>query len=197
MTATATIAELEGDLAARYARIASLEAENAALRAELARLRPPPVPAAVSDLDGPTTISTVKNRIILPTRDELYRLEEMVYRAYPKLKAGGDSNSFRAAFFRLTYTRRAERLDAKRSLDWWVDQAEDWLKAQNYYPSRPADQSFVAACVAMGDIAFSTPAKFPSMSLGLTGLPQFEALPGRWRAMLASGRVPEPIDMPS
>ena len=72
------------------ARIAALERENAALRAEVERLRPPPVPAAVSYPDyGHTTISTVKNRIILPTRDELHRLEEMVYRAYPKLKAGG------------------------------------------------------------------------------------------------------------
>jgi hypothetical protein len=33
----------------------------------------------------------------------------------------GDSDSFRAAFHRLTYTRRAERLDNKRSLDFWVD----------------------------------------------------------------------------
>jgi hypothetical protein len=93
----------------------------------------------------------------------------------------------------LTYTRRAERLDTKRSLDFWVDQCEDWLKAQNYYPSRPADQSFVAACVAMGDIAFSDPSRFPSMSLGITALPQFEALPGRWHEVLASGRVAVPL----
>jgi hypothetical protein len=88
---------------------------------------------------------------------------------------------------------RSFSMDAKRSLDFWVDQCEDWLKAQNFYPSRPADQSFVAACIAMGDIAFSDPRRFPSMSLGITALPQFEALPGRWRAVLASGRVPEPI----
>jgi hypothetical protein len=103
-------------------RLAALEAENRALRAELERRRPPPVPAAVSYPDGHTTVSTVKNRIILPTMDELHRLEEIAYRAYPRLKAGGDSNSFRAAFHRLTYTRRAERLDNKRSLDFWVDQ---------------------------------------------------------------------------
>jgi hypothetical protein len=174
------------------ARILELERENAALRAEVKRWRPPPVPAAASDPDG-HIISTVKNRIILPTVDELRRLEEIVYRAYPRLRAGGDSNSFRAAFFRLTYTRRAERLDAKRSVDWWVDQAEDWLKAQGYYPSRPATQSFAAACIAMGDIAFSDPSQFPGMTLGITALPQFEPLPGRWRAVLASGRVPEPI----
>jgi hypothetical protein len=84
----------------------------------------------------------MKNAVVLPTADELRRLEEIVDRAYPKLRAGGDSNSFRAAFFRLTYTRRAERLDTKRSLDFWVDQAEEWLKAQGYHPSRPATQSF-------------------------------------------------------
>jgi hypothetical protein len=172
-------------LAERDARIERLEAE-------LKRLRPPPVPAAVSYPDGHTTITTVKNRIVLPTADELRRLEEIVHRAYPKLKAGGDSNSFRAAFHRLTYTRRAERLDNKRSLDFWVDQCEDWLKAQNYYPSRPAAQSFVAACIVMGDIAFSDPSRFPSVSLGITALPQFEALPGRWRAVLESGQAPTP-----
>jgi hypothetical protein len=178
------------------ARIRELENEVAALHAKIERLHPPPVPAAVSCPDGHTTISPVKNRIILPTKDELHRLEEMVYRAYPKLKAGGDSESFRAAFHRLTYTRRAERLDTKRSLDFWVDQAEDWLKAQGYYPSRPASQSFVASAIAMGDIAFSDPSRFPSLQLGITALPQFEALPGRWHEVLASGRVPEPIGMP-
>jgi hypothetical protein len=39
---------------------------------------------------------------------------------------------------------RAEKLDTKHSLDWRVGEAEDWLKAQHYYPSRPATQSFVA-----------------------------------------------------
>jgi hypothetical protein len=174
-------------------RIASLEAENAALRAELARLRPPSARAAVFHPDDHTTITYMKNAVVLPTKDELRRLEDIVYRTYPRLKAGGDSDSFRAAFHRLTYTRRAERLDAKRSLDFWVDQAEDWLKAQGYYPSRPATQSFVAACVAMGDIAFSHPSRFPSMILGITALPQFEALPGRWRAVLESGQAPTPV----
>jgi hypothetical protein len=65
------INEWKAALAERDARIERLEAE-------LKRLRPPPVPAALSFPDGHTTISTVKNRIILPTRDELHRLEEMV-----------------------------------------------------------------------------------------------------------------------
>jgi hypothetical protein len=73
------INEWKAALAERDARIERLEAE-------LKRLHPPPVPAAVSYPDGHTAISTVKNRIILPTMDELHRLEEMVYRAYPKLK---------------------------------------------------------------------------------------------------------------
>jgi hypothetical protein len=83
--------------------------------------------------------------------------------------------------------------DTKRSLDWWVDQCEDWLKAQGYYPTRPATQSFVAARIAMGDIAFSDPSRFPSMSLGITALPQFEALPGRWKGVLASNQAPWPV----
>jgi hypothetical protein len=146
--------------------------------------------------DGGVTISTIKYPVVLPTADELRRLEEIAMRQYPKLRAGSDPASFKAAFFRLSYTCRAEKLDTKRCLDWWVDQCEDWLKAQGYYPTRPATQSFVAAAIAMGDIAFSHPSRFPSMSLAITALPQFEALPGRWHEVLASGRVPEPIGMP-
>jgi hypothetical protein len=128
----------------------------AALEAELARIRPKP-PTAVLHPDGHVTVSTVKSRIVLPTLDELHRLEEIVLRVYPKLRAGGDPNSFRAAFHRLTYTHRAEKLDTKRSLDFWLGQCEDWLTAQSYYPSRPATQSFVAAAIAMGDIAAEIP----------------------------------------
>jgi hypothetical protein len=76
------------------ARIADLERENAALRAGIERIKPPPVPAAVSYPDGHTTVAYMKNAVVLPTADELRRLEEIVYRAYPRLKAGGDSQAF-------------------------------------------------------------------------------------------------------
>jgi hypothetical protein len=184
MTQTATadlIGRLEDRIVDLERRLAQYEKPNKT------------APAASPYRDGNVTISTIKYPVVLPTADELRRLEEIVLRQYPKLRAGSDPASFKAAFLRLSYTCRAEKLDTKRSLDWWVDQCEDWLKAQNSYPSRPATQSFVAACVAMGDIAFSDPSRFPSMQLGITALPQFEALPGRWRAVLESGRVPEPI----
>ena len=90
-------------------------------------------PAASPYRDGNVTISTIKYPVVLPTADELRRLEEIVLRQYPKLRAGSDPASFKAAFFRLSYTCRAEKLDTKRCLDWWVDQCEDWLKAQGYY----------------------------------------------------------------
>jgi hypothetical protein len=135
----------------------------------------------------------VRNPVVLPTADELRRLEEIVLSQYPKLRAGGDPASFKASFHRLSYVRRAEKIDTKHSLDWWVGEAEDWLKAQHYYPSRPATQSFVAAVIAMGDIGFSDPNKFPSMELAITGITEHHALPGRWRAILASNQVPLPI----
>jgi hypothetical protein len=182
-----TLTELQRVIVEKDARITVLEAE-------LQRLRPPSLfPTAASYRDRQTTVAYMKNAVVLPTADELRRLEEIVLRAYPKLQAGGDPNSFRAAFHRLTYTRRAERLDNKRSLDFWVDQCEDWLKAQGYHPSRPAIQSFVAATVAMGDIEFTDPSRFPSIRLGITALPQFEALPGRWRQVLESGQAPTPV----
>jgi hypothetical protein len=138
----------------------------------------------------------VKNPVVLPTADELRRLEEIVLRQYPKLRAGGDPASFKASFHRLSYVRRAEKLDTKYSLDWWVGEAEDWLKAQHYYPSRPATQSFVAAAVAMGDIGFSDPNRFPSMELAITGITEFQALPGRWQRVLARGQAPLPVPDP-
>lgn len=189
MTAPQSWAEMKTALQAKDARIAEHEA---ALQAGLAELPSRP-PAAPLFPDGHVTVSHQRSRIVLPTADELSRLEEIVYRAYPRLKAGGDPDSFRAAFFRLTYTRRAEKPDTRRSLDWWLDQAESWLTAQNYYPSRPSKQSFVAACVAAGDIAFTDPSRFPSMMLGITAVPQLEALPGRWRQVLESNQAPPPV----
>jgi hypothetical protein len=47
--------------------------------------------------------------------------------------------------------------------------------------------------IAMGDIGFSDPNKFPSMELAITGITEYHALPGRWRAILASNQVPLPI----
>lgn len=172
--------------------IGRLEDRIVDLERRLAKYENPSKPAPVGDRhpDGHTTVSVLKHPAILPTAKELSRLEDIVYRAYPKLKAGGDSDSFRASFYRLTYTRRADSPDTKRDVEWWVYQAEDWLKAQLYYPSRPAIQSFVAACIAMGDIAFTDPSRFPSMRLGITALPQLEPLPGRWRHVLESGRAP-------
>jgi hypothetical protein len=178
--------------------ISRLEDRIVDLQQRLANYEKPSKRAPVVDRhpDGRTTVSALRHPAILPTTDELRRLEEIVYRAYPKLKAGADSDSFRASFYRLAYTRRADKPDTKRDLEWWVDQAEDWLKAQHYYPSRPAIQSFVAAAVAMGDIAFSDPSRFPSMRLGITALPQFEPLPGRWRAILESNQAPRPVPDP-
>jgi hypothetical protein len=180
-------------------RTADLESKIADLERRLEKYERPskPAPAYERYPDGHVTLSAPHHPAILPAADELRRLEEIVYRAYPKLKAGGAPNSFRASFYRLTYTRRADRIDTKRDIGWWVDMAEDWLKAQHYHPSRPADQSFVAADVAMGDIEFSDPDKFPNMRLGITSLPQLEPLPGRWRAVFrciaASGLVKGPL----
>jgi hypothetical protein len=173
------------------ARIAKLESRNIDLEKRLAKYEKPQRPAPSAAFPGGhTTISHVKNPVVLPTADELGRLEEIVLRAYPRLRAGSDPASFKASFHRLTYVRRAEKLDAKHSLDWWVGQLEDWLRAQQYYPSRPAIQSFVAAAIAMGDIGFSDPNKFPNMEMGITGITEHHALPGRWRAILESNQAP-------
>jgi hypothetical protein len=175
--------------------ISSLEDRIVDLERRLARYEKPDKPALAASpyLDGKVTISTVKYQVVLPTSDELRRLEEIVLRQYPKLRAGSDPASFKASFHRLTYVRRAEKLDTKHSLDWWVGEAEDWLKTQHYYPSRPVTQSFVAAAIAMGDIGFSNPNKFPNMELAITGITELQALPGRWRTILESNQAPLPI----
>jgi hypothetical protein len=161
------------------ARIAKLESRIIDLEKRLAKYEQPERPAPPAAFpDGRAAISHVKNPVVLPTAEELRRLEEIVFRAYPRLRAGSDPASFKASFHRLTYVRRAEKLDTKHSLDWRVGEAEDWLKAQNYYPSRPATQSFVAAAIAMGDIGFSDPNKFPSMELAITGITEHHASPG-------------------
>jgi hypothetical protein len=173
--------------------IGRLEARVVELEKRLAKYENPSIPVVNPHPDGHTTISHVKNPVVLPTPDELRRLEEIALRQYPKLRAGSDPASFRASFHRLSYVRRAEKPDTKHSLDWRVGEAEDWLRAQHSYPSRPALQSFVAAAIAMGDIGFSDPNKFPRMELAITGITEFQALPGRWRQVLESGQAPRPV----
>jgi hypothetical protein len=178
--------------------VGRLEAKVIELERRLARYEKSdnPVRPVSPHLDGHVTVSTLQYKVVLPTWDELRRLEEIVLRQYPKLRAGGDPSSFRASFHRLSYVRRAEKLDTKHSLQWRVGEAEDWLKAQHYYPSRPATQSFVAAAIAMADIGFSDPVKFPSVELALTGITEFQALPGRWKQVLSSGQAPLPVPEP-
>jgi hypothetical protein len=45
----------------------------------------------------------------------------------------------------------------------------------------------------MGDIGFSDPSKFPSMELAITGITEFQVLPGRWRAILESNQAPRQV----
>jgi hypothetical protein len=106
--------------------IGRLEDRIVDLERRLAQYEKPSKQAPATDRypDGHVTMSVPQHPAILPTSAELRRLEEIVYRAYPRLQAGGDPDSFRASFYRLTYTRRADKPDTKRDIDWWVDLAE-------------------------------------------------------------------------
>jgi hypothetical protein len=80
--------------------IARLEDRIVDLERRLAQYETPhkTAPAASPYRDGNVTISTIKYPVVLPTADELRRLEEIVLRQYPKLRAGSDLTSFKAAF---------------------------------------------------------------------------------------------------
>ena len=70
------------------ALIAKLESRIIDLEKRLAKYEKPEKPAPPAAFpDCHATISHVRNPVVLPTAEELHRLEEIVLRQYPKLRS--------------------------------------------------------------------------------------------------------------
>jgi hypothetical protein len=142
-------------------RLAILEAENVALRAELARLRPqPPEPAK---LDGPFK---------LPNAQQMARLIAAVLIKYPMLR---DDRIDAAELFKMTTTafrflsllpRTPGRLDLRYDLLSWYTHAAEAFRAIGLPCSLRGPALHIAA-IAAGDIPYLPPRLFPSAGFGV------------------------------
>jgi hypothetical protein len=142
-------------------RIDDLERENAALRAELARLRPPPPEPA--RLDGPFQ---------LPSARQMTRLIEAVLLQYPVLRDPRiDDAEFlhmTASAFRFlsTLPRTPGKLDLRYDLMSWNGHAADAFRAAGKSCTLRGPALHIAA-IAAGDIPYLPPRLFPSAGFGV------------------------------
>jgi hypothetical protein len=168
---TETVAEMRSRLAAQDVEIAELGQRVAVLEDWAAELRRP-VPASVAapprkaEPDG-VRIFHPQDRpaIELPNDQQMCQLAEIVLAKYPKL--GPDTSNARwrdmnveefhrgfcASFRRIASLNRTDEFNTKRGIRHFVDEAEDWYRAQG----QPTDirwPCYLAAAIAAGDVPF-------------------------------------------
>jgi hypothetical protein len=143
------------------ARIAELERENAALRLELDRLKPPPPEPA--KLDGPFQLASAL---------QMEKLVGAVLARYPSLR---DRNIDDAEFVKMVMTgfrflsglpRTPGRLDLRHDLLSWFSYAAEALRTLGQPCSLRGSALHVAAICA-GDIPFLPVRLFPSTGFGV------------------------------
>jgi len=179
-------------------RIAALEAQAAAITAEIAKLKaerpaaPPPPPrdevriVAINDerSDG------------MPTLRELEKLYAAVRTLSPWPEALVDRyddhrpfRGFSSAFRWVQNMPRAERPNGRVALSFWIDVCRSWLRARDSVASDLGANALILACYACGDISYC-PA---DLQLGVTweiGIIEYggrPADPTAWRRILTGG----------
>ena len=181
-------------------RVAALEAENADLKGRLEALQvllAPTKPAPPRRVEPQVRISSPPlARVALPTPDEFQRLMHVVLDSYPVLKPRGDpadyAAQFRAAFRRLLFLGRKEKLDTDHGLSYWTDECREFLQRhQIACPVSIGGNAFTCAVIAQGDVPHTLGENYPfDLSFGLQwGGGGIEARDW-WRRALAGTLLP-------
>ena len=185
-----------------------LEAENAALRSQLASNTPA----------GASMVRTVASPVIAPAdfpdAQERLSLLRIVFHTHPRLKpnfwtvtSASASLSHDEAFilaqfekaFRWQRTMGRGGLHPTRLLGYATDACREWLEIHHQDRVPPGESIVLAALIAAGDVEFMDPVKyFPNlMRIGLT----YRASEGgraadltTWRRVLGSARAPQGMD---
>jgi hypothetical protein len=185
-------------------RIAQLESDLAALKAQVAPPAPAKIAPAMPKPEG-TTVSfpVARSAFIMPSSDELRRLRDIVFANFAKLNVAdglvfrGDAEQNSAEYFRqfcasfraLGALHRTEKPDRKHYLSHWIDTCEDMLKPMGNSTTL-SGLPFLAAALAHGDIAYA--GLFTEGCVAELGLNAFRIgkPPGdAWRRVLSTGRV--------
>jgi hypothetical protein len=186
-------------------RFAKIEAENAAMRAELAEIKarggrkvlPAPPVEPVVKISHPIAAST----FVMPSDAELGSLREIVCTKYPQLgesaglvwRGSREENeieyfsTFKLAFLALGDMHRIEAPNRKRYVTHWSEEAEIWLRRRRGWAPTLRFGPFVTAVLAHGDIQFS--GLFVDAQVLELGLSTYagHAASGAWKKVLATG----------
>jgi hypothetical protein len=199
-------------LAALTRRMEEVEAENSALRAQMADLAAKParspVPAPSRRDEGPRIFYPLETPpagvpsdaeadglLKLLRLDPRYRHLLLDDGSRPPFLTGDFDRPFRAALrYVNTQAYRMEVPNKEVALSWWCDAATGWCKAQGIAHDRITGGAFIAACVASGDVKVQLPNLNAGIvfECGLSPHRSGRAPNGAWRRVLETGRLPDP-----
>jgi hypothetical protein len=169
------------------ARLATLENENAQLRSELDRLRPPP---RVVKVDG---------SFCLPTLEQVECLVSRVFAQYPILRIDVDRGAIELADYvkmvraTMAYAATLHRMRGAvlKTRDYlsWLFEARDALTRSGYSHTDIRGSSFLVGCIATNDIPHLPPRMWPHVEVGLLIGIRRDSYPAtnRWLNILAGG----------
>jgi hypothetical protein len=160
--------ELETMLVSQGRRIATLESEIVALKANGQRKFAQAPPAShAAEPEGVRIMHPIERaKIAMPSTAELEKILKVVLAVYPKLRpySPGDRfadqdaaeffREFHAAFTFISHLGRAEYIDTKRSISWWAGEATEWWRLRKA-PGDINSSPLLAAVVAAGDVNFT------------------------------------------
>jgi hypothetical protein len=202
------------ELRAVVVRVAKIEAENAALRAEVAALKNMqgrrtaiPVHRPVErelTVTTPAPVSTFK----MPTLDQLAKLLDIVGRHFPSLLSvdgpafEGTSTErhkqyceqFEGAFLAIGNMKRKDRPDTTVYLSYHIEVAESVLKSFGRPSMTIRGNAFLAACLAHFDVPVSSIGRQHEGIVTEIGLHQYVGRPAgdAWRRII-EGAAPREV----
>jgi hypothetical protein len=155
-------------------RLGELEAQAAAITAEIAKLKaatataPPPPPRPPRDEGPRIVLLEERTTFVRPTLNELRKLYEIVCSKYPQFTSREPSGSRWAAdeareyfdgfvwsFERLGHIGRTATPDHKHYADFWSSECRDWLRLHRPAHVGNIGAGFLAAAIAHGDIPYT------------------------------------------
>lgn len=189
-------------------RLDRIEAENAALKNEIAafraeRAKVPTVAKVFTEPQVHVSNPMPPAPIALPNRDEVARLMEIVWRRHPGLRPtyrGRFSEqdeeegirNVEAAFTYVSTLKRVRALNNKVFLSWWGSRCDDWWQGYGRSRTIPGGAVLIAA-ICSGDVGYRIDSHhFTSSEIALgefDGAPATEA----WKDVLRTGEVRSPV----
>jgi hypothetical protein len=184
------------------------EQRIAALEAELAELKAPKQAAPSRPIDDRAGVRIVQltepSNFVRPTNKELRQLYDIVLGKYPQLaprlsaRWADDErqehfDGFTWAFERLGFIGRAAAPDHKHYVNFWISEAQDWLRTHRPAHRGNIGAGYLVATLAHGDICFTVGDKQRGIvwAIGLTAHGGAKASDA-WRKVL-NGELMPPV----